>query len=51
MAPPKPAYDVDWIFLNTSNYHTANHLGWFTIFERFDTVIDFGFDRSSAAQV
>ncbi|KAL8873258.1 MAG: hypothetical protein Q9174_001248 [Haloplaca sp. 1 TL-2023] len=37
MAPSKPAYDVDWIWSNTSNVHVANHRDWFTSYTPFSS--------------
>ena len=37
MPPPKPAYDVDWIFSNNSDVHVANHRDWFTSYTSFPT--------------
>ena len=38
MVPPKPAYDVDWIFTQTSNVHVANDPGWFISYTPFPTI-------------
>ncbi|KAL8724807.1 MAG: hypothetical protein Q9181_006662 [Wetmoreana brouardii] len=37
MPPSKPAYDIDWIFSNSSNVHVANHRDWFTSYTPFIT--------------
>ncbi|KAK4692052.1 hypothetical protein P7C71_g5077, partial [Lecanoromycetidae sp. Uapishka_2] len=37
MAPTGQAYNVDWIFSNTSNVHIANNKEWFTSFTPFTT--------------
>lgn len=42
MPPPKPAYDVDWVFSNNSNVHVANHLDWFISYEPFLTTFNSG---------
>ncbi|KAI4132193.1 MAG: hypothetical protein LQ338_000859 [Usnochroma carphineum] len=42
MPPPKPAYDIDWIFSNNSNVHVANHRDWFTSYTPFVTSFDSG---------
>ncbi|KAI4175033.1 MAG: hypothetical protein LQ346_008145 [Caloplaca aetnensis] len=51
MPPPKPAYDVDWIFSNNSDVHVATHRDWFTSFTPFSTKFDSGvgcfFDRDA----
>ena len=39
MAPSKPAYDVDWIWSNTSNVHVANHRDWFTSYNPFSSTV------------
>ncbi|KAI4284764.1 MAG: hypothetical protein L6R38_001164 [Xanthoria sp. 2 TBL-2021] len=39
MSPPKPTYDVDWIYSNTSNVLIASHRDWFTSYIPFDTKI------------
>ena len=39
MPPPKPAYDVDWIFSNNSDVHVANHRDWFMSYTPFPTKV------------
>lgn len=40
MAPPKPAYDVDWILSNNPNVHVTNHRDWFTSYMPFTTFVN-----------
>ncbi|PPJ52298.1 hypothetical protein CBER1_09258 [Cercospora berteroae] len=50
MAPTGPAYRTDWVWLNNSNVHIANHRDWFTTFTKIKSHIGsiyFG-DRSIA---
>ncbi|KAL8927868.1 MAG: hypothetical protein Q9172_001168 [Xanthocarpia lactea] len=39
MPPPKPAYDVDWVFAS-SDVHVANHRDWFISYTPFTTTLD-----------
>ncbi|CAO1599659.1 hypothetical protein XANCAGTX0491_003374 [Xanthoria calcicola] len=39
MPPPKPFYDVDWVYSEFSNVHVATHRDWFTYYTPFDTEI------------
>ncbi|KAL8662020.1 MAG: hypothetical protein Q9202_005074 [Teloschistes flavicans] len=45
MPPPKPAYDIDWVFSNSSNVHVANHRDWFTSYKPFITNFHPGLGR------
>jgi hypothetical protein len=39
MPPQGAAYNVDWIFSNTSNVHVANDRAWFTTYTPFRTKV------------
>ncbi|KAK6515881.1 hypothetical protein TWF281_004472 [Arthrobotrys megalospora] len=40
--PSGDAFNVDWVFLNTSNVHVANHRGWFKTYIPYDVTCQEG---------
>ena len=49
MAPTGTAYNVDWVFSNSSDVHLANHRDWFVTFTPFETKVCNGFGAITLA--
>lgn len=47
MTPSGKAYNIDWVFSNSSNVHVAKHLDWFTSYIPFQTKISNGLGESN----
>lgn len=49
MPPPKgEPYYVDWVWVNTTNVHIANHRDWFSTFTPYEGTLQTGFGTSIA---
>lgn len=51
MDPGHAAYNIDWIFSNSSNVHVANHRAWFTKYTPFNTHLDIGMSSGPTCKV